>query len=198
MPDRLKKNQLFVSGIKQIHAYWYNFSIPVFNSSRTSTYFFERNSMTSTHSTSINLPQGAYRISDLRSELDLVAIHAWLTQSYWSPGIPIGTVQRAIENSLCFGLYHEGQQIGFARVVSDFATFGYLCDVYVLEGHRGQGLGKWLMQCVMQHPHLQGLRRFMLATRDAHGLYQTFGFAAPANPASLMEITKPNIYLQAK
>ncbi len=198
MPDRLKKNQLFVAGIKQINACWYNFSITVFNSSRASTYFFERNSMTSTSATAINLTQGAYRISDLRSELDLVAIHAYLTQSYWSPGIPIGTVQRAIENSLCFGLYHEGRQIGFARVVSDFATFGYLCDVYVLGGHRGQGLSKWLMQCIMQHPNLQGLRRFMLATRDAHGLYQLFGFAAPANPASLMEITKPNIYLQAQ
>jgi GNAT superfamily N-acetyltransferase len=146
----------------------------------------------------INLTQGAYRISDARAELDLCAIHAYLTQSYWSPGIPMATVQRAIENSLCFGLYHEDQQIGFARVVSDFATFGYLCDVYVLEGHRGQGLSKWLMQCVMQHPDLQGLRRFMLATRDAHGLYRQFQFVAPGNPAIFMEIVKPNIYLQAQ
>ena len=146
---------------------------------------------------SFNITRGAYRISDLRAELDLAAVHAWLTQSYWSPGIPITIVQRAIENSLCFGLYHEGRQIGFARVVSDFATFGYLCDVYVLEDHRGQGLGKWLMQCIMQHPGLQGLRRFMLATRDAHGLYEQFEFSALGNPGRLMEIVKPDIYLQA-
>lgn len=145
---------------------------------------------------SINLTQGAYRISDAHEELDLAAIHAWLTQSYWSPGIPLATVARAIENSLCFGLYHESGQIGFARVVSDYATFAYLCDVYVLEAHRGQGLSKWMMHCVMQHPQLQGLRRFMLATLDAHGLYQQFGFTAPGNPSRLMEIVRPNIYQQ--
>jgi GNAT superfamily N-acetyltransferase len=143
---------------------------------------------------SIEFTQGEYRISENKAELDHSAIHAYLTQSYWSPGIPLATVSRAIQHSLCFGLYQQGAQVGFARVVSDFATFGYLCDVYVLEAHRGHGLGKWLMQCLQQHPQLQGLRRFMLATRDAHGLYQQFGFTELANPGRLMEIVVPDIY----
>lgn len=142
------------------------------------------------------LMRGEYKISSSREQLDIPAIHAFLRTSYWSPQVPLAIVTRAIEHSLCFGLYHGPQQIGFARVVSDFATFGYLCDVYVLDSHRGHGLGKWLIESVKQHPQLQGLRRFMLATRDAHGLYEQFEFRPLANPARLMEIVDPDIYLR--
>jgi GNAT superfamily N-acetyltransferase len=136
----------------------------------------------------------AYEISTDSARLDVDAIHAFLTQSYWSPGIPRATVARAIANSLCFGVFWQGQQVGFARVVTDRTTFAYLCDVYVLEAHRGHGLAKQLMDRVMKHPDLQGLRRMMLATLDAHGLYAQFGFTALAAPDRLMEVLKPDIY----
>jgi GNAT superfamily N-acetyltransferase len=136
----------------------------------------------------------AYEISTDPARLDIDAIHAFLTQSYWSPGIPRATVARAIANSLCFGAFWQGQQVGFARVVTDKTTFAYLCDVYVLEAHRGHGLSKQLMVHVMQHPDLQGLRRMMLATRDAHGLYAQYGFTALSAPDRIMEVLKPNIY----
>src|SRR5262249_15712073 len=109
-------------------------------------------------------------------------------------GIPRETVERALENSLCFGLYHGASQVGLARVVTDAATYAYLCDVYILEQHRGNGLGKWLMKTVMSHPALQGLRRIMLATRDAHGLYQQFGFRPLAEADRHMELFVPDIY----
>ena len=136
----------------------------------------------------------AYEISTDSARLDVDAIHAFLTQSYWSPGIPRATVARAIANSLCFGVFSQGQQVGFARVVTDKTTFAYLCDVYVLEAHRGHGLSKQLMSHVMKHPDLQGLRRMMLATRDAHGLYSQYGFTALGAPDRIMEVLKPNIY----
>lgn len=136
----------------------------------------------------------AYEISTDSARLDVDAIHAFLTQSYWSPGIPRATVARAIANSLCFGVFWQGQQVGFARVVTDRTTFAYLCDVYVLEAHRGHGLAKQLMDRVMKHPDLQGLRRMMLATRDAHGLYAQYGFTALGAPDRIMEVLKPNIY----
>jgi GNAT superfamily N-acetyltransferase len=136
----------------------------------------------------------AYEISTDPARLDVDAIHAFLTQSYWSPGIPRATVARAIANSLCFGVFWQGQQVGFARVVTDKTTFAYLCDVYVLEAHRGHGLSKQLMSHVMKHPDLQGLRRMMLATRDAHGLYSQYGFTALAAPDRIMEVLKPDIY----
>ncbi|MGA9885901.1 MAG: GNAT family N-acetyltransferase, partial [Candidatus Acidiferrales bacterium] len=123
-----------------------------------------------------------YRISTDPAQFDLDAIHAYLVRAYWSQGIPRKTVERAVANSLCFAVLHGKAQIGFARVVTDSATFAYLCDVYLLEEHRGKGLGKWLMECVMGHPGLQGLRRFSLATRDAHGLYANLVFAASAIP----------------
>jgi len=126
--------------------------------------------------------------------LDVDAIHAFLARAYWSSGIPRGTVERAIAHSLCFGLYHGAAQVGFARVVTDKATFAYLADVYVLEEHRGRGLSKRLMDAVVAHEDLQGLRRFMLATRDAHGLYRQFGFTELAMPSRLMEILKPDVY----
>jgi len=138
----------------------------------------------------------AYEISTDPARLDVDAIHAFLTQSYWSPGIPRATVARAIANSLCFGVFWQGQQIGFARMVTDKTTFAYLCDVYVLEEHRGHGVSKQLMAHVMQHPDLQGLRRMMLATRDAHGLYTQYGFTALTAPDRIMEIVRPDIYLQ--
>lgn len=135
-----------------------------------------------------------YSISTEKPRLDVGAIHAFLSRSYWSPGIPLEVVQRAIDHSLCFGVFHGADQVGFARVITDRTTFAYLADVYILEGHRGKGLSKWLMSVIMGHADLQGLRRFMLATRDAHGLYRSFGFREPAHPSRLMEIVKPNAY----
>ncbi len=138
---------------------------------------------------------GGYDISTDPARLDFKAIHAYLTRSYWSPGISRALVERAAANSLCFGLYRAGEQVGYARVVSDRTTFAYLCDVYVLESHRGQGLSKWLMQTIQAHPDLQDLRRFMLATRDAHGLYAAFQFTPLAHPERLMEIVVPDAHL---
>ena len=135
-----------------------------------------------------------YLISTDPAQLDLDAIHAYLVRAYWCEGIPRETMERAIANSLCFALFHGKAQIGFARVITDSATYAYLCDVYVLENYRGKGLGKWLMECVMGHPALQGLRRFSLATRDAHGLYRQFGFRELSRPESMMEILRPDIY----
>ena len=136
-----------------------------------------------------------YTISTDPARLDVAAIHAFLANSYWSPGIPLATLERAIRNSLCFGVFHHSSQVGLARVVSDYATYAYLCDVYILEQHRSQGLGKWLMETVISHPALQGLRRFTLATRDAHGLYHQFGFRPLTDPDRHMEISVPDIYL---
>jgi GNAT superfamily N-acetyltransferase len=141
------------------------------------------------------MKRGLYEISTDPQRLDLDAVHAWLTRSYWSPGIPREVVARAAANSLCFGLHHATQgQVGYARVVTDRASFAYLCDVYVLEDHRGQGLSKWLLETILGHPDLQGLRRFMLATRDAHGLYAQFGFTPLAAPDRMMEILRPGVY----
>ncbi len=138
---------------------------------------------------------GPYEISADTQRLDIDAIHAYLSQSYWSPGIPRTIVERAIRGSLCFGVYGPTGQVGFARVITDQTTFAYLADVYILGPHRGQGLSKRLMACVFAHPELQGLRRFMLATKDAHGLYRQFGFTKVARPERLMEILNPDAYL---
>ncbi len=135
-----------------------------------------------------------YELSTDFARLDLQAIHAYLTRSYWSPGIPLEIVERAARNSLCFGVYTQGAQVGFARVVTDCATFAYLCDVYVLEAHRGRGLSKWMMREAMAHPALAGARRVMLATRDAHGLYRQSGFTECVGNTNLMEIVRPEIY----
>lgn len=134
-------------------------------------------------------------ISNDPARLDLDAIHAYLSQeSYWAAGIPKDVVARSIKNSLCFGVYEGNQQIGFARLVTDSATFAYLADVYILSPYRGRGLAKWLMQCILAHPDLQGLRRINLVTLDAHGLYRQFGFTAPHQPETYMELRRPNIY----
>lgn len=138
---------------------------------------------------------GRYWITTDNQRLDLDAIHAYLSRSFWAEGIPKRTVAKAIENSLCFGLFDGAEQVGLARVVTDRATYAYLCDVYVLETHRGHGLGKWLIETVMAHPDLQGLRRFQLVTRDAHALYSRHGFAAPQHPERHMEIFRHGMYL---
>lgn len=138
---------------------------------------------------------GDYVIATDPQRLDVDAIHAYLTQSYWAKGIPRDVVAKSLKASLCFGVYLGDGQVGLARVISDYATFAYLCDVYILEEHQGKGLGKWLIQVVRDFPDLQGLRRFHLATKDAHGLYQQFGFQPLSKPESQMEILQPNIYL---
>jgi GNAT superfamily N-acetyltransferase len=129
-----------------------------------------------------------------KSRLDVPLIHGFLTNSYWAKGIPIDVVHRAINGSLCFGLYDAGRQVGFARVISDYATFAYLADVFVLESHRGRGLSKRLMASIMAHPQLQHLRRWLLATRDAHGLYEQFGFRSLASPESFLELHDSAVY----
>jgi GNAT superfamily N-acetyltransferase len=138
--------------------------------------------------------KGDYEISTDPARIDAVMVHEFLTNSYWAKGIPLETVRLSIENSIPFGVYHGRQLVGFARVVSDRATFAYLADVFILESHRGRGLSRWLMECIVNHPDLQGLRRWMLATQDAHGLYAQFGFMALKNPESWMEIHRPDVY----
>jgi GNAT superfamily N-acetyltransferase len=141
--------------------------------------------------------KGEYSISTDKRILNIPFIHQFLSGSYWATGIPVETITRSIENSLCFGVYKEGTQIGFARVITDQATFAYLGDVFIDEAYRGQGLSKWLMEVILQHPGLQGLRRFILATRDAHTLYARFGFTALAQPDRMMQIHNPDVYKQA-
>lgn len=141
--------------------------------------------------------RGSFLISTDPARLDLVAVHAYLTRSYWSPGVPFAVVERAVRGALSFGVYEHDAQVGFARVITDRATFAYLADVYILETHQGQGLGKWLMGVIMAHPDLQGLRRFALATKDAHGLYAQFGFTQLRAPERHMEIARPNIYQES-
>jgi GNAT superfamily N-acetyltransferase len=135
-----------------------------------------------------------YSISTDKSKLDLQMIHEFLSNSYWSKDIPMGIIKRSIENSLCFGLYLHDRQIGFARVITDYATFGYLADVFIIESQRGKGLSKKLMEQIMSHPQLQGLRFFGLRTRDAHALYLKFGFTPIDKPENFMGIRKDNIY----
>ena len=139
-----------------------------------------------------------YLISTDRGRLDRSVIQRFLESSYWAKGIPQEIVDRCIENSLCFGLYEGDGQIGFARVISDLSTFAYLADVFVLEPARGRGLGVWLIETIMAHPQLQGLRRWMLATADAHGLYRKFGFTELSRPERIMEIVRPDIYMPSK
>jgi len=135
-----------------------------------------------------------YFISADKSRLNINAIHSFLTTSYWAKGIPRSIVEKCIEHSLCFGVYLGEEQVGFARVISDYSTYAYLADVFILEQHRGKGLSKMLMKEIMIHPQLQGLRRFQLMTKDAHGLYRQFGFTESKFPDRLMEIAQPDIY----
>lgn len=138
--------------------------------------------------------RGEYVISTDKERLDLSVIHHFLTTSYWAAGIPIETVQRSLEHSLAFGVYKEDQLVGFARVITDYATFAYIGDVFVLEAFRGQGLSKWLMEVVVAHPELQGFRRWILLTRDAHELYKKYGFIPVQSPERYMERVFPDVY----
>jgi GNAT superfamily N-acetyltransferase len=138
--------------------------------------------------------QDEFVISTDPARLDHEVIHGFLVHCYWAEGIPRETLARSIQNSLCFGIYGPGKQIGFARVISDYATYAYLGDVFVLEEYRGRGLGKWLMECIMRHPRLQGLRRWGLVTRDAHALYARFGFTPLESPERHMELHRPDVY----
>lgn len=145
----------------------------------------------------VQFQKDTYTISTDKSRLDLAVIHDFLSHSYWAEDIPLPIVQRSIQNSLCFGIYHQGQQVGFARVISDYTTYAYLADVFVLEEHRGYGLGQWLIQSILNHPELQGLRRWALATRDAQGLYAKFGFKTVETPENEMLLRRPNPYKKA-
>ena len=140
------------------------------------------------------LAQG-YEITTERARVDVSAVHRYLSeQSYWAKNIPLEIVERAIQHSLCFAVLHGDQLVGFARVTSDRATVAYLGDVFILPAHRGKGLSKWLMESICAHPQLQGLRRWMLATADAHGLYAQFGFTPIKAPARWMEKHDPDVY----
>lgn len=134
-------------------------------------------------------------ISTNQKLFDLKLIHRFISQSYWAKGISFELVKRSVENSLCFGAYTQlNQQVGFARIITDKATFAYLADVFVLEDYRGQGVSRLLMGEIIGHPDLQGLRRIMLATQDAHGLYEKYGFVPVTHPESLMQKWEPTIY----
>jgi predicted GNAT family acetyltransferase len=140
---------------------------------------------------------GEFELSPDPARLDRVLIHRFLCeQSYWSSGVPREIVDRAIDHSLCFGVYRRGAQVAFARTVTDRATFAYLADVFVLPEWRGDGLGQWMIGAVLHHPALQGLRRFLLATKDAHGFYARFGFVPLAHPARFLERFDPDVYAQ--
>ncbi len=136
-----------------------------------------------------------YLISTDTDKLDIALIHDFLSnKAYWCRGIPLHTVEKSINNSLCFGLFFQGEQVGFARLITDQATFAYLADVFILPGHRGRNLSKWMMHCILAHPSLQGLRRITLATADAHGLYSQFGFRSLREPDHFMEIHAKDPY----
>jgi len=141
-----------------------------------------------------------YVISTDKSKIDIDYVHRFLTRSYWSPGIHIHVVKKAMEGSLCFGIYESDdqyqraeRQVGYARMVTDEATFAYLADVFIDEDYRGKGLGKWLIEMILAHPNLQGLRRILLATKDAHKLYEQCGFATINNPERYMVYNPPNV-----
>ena len=138
--------------------------------------------------------KGEYTISTDRARIDLGVVHRFISEeSYWGRGRPLEVVRRSVENSLPFGVYRGAEQVGFARVVTDYATFAWLADVFVLQGHRARGLSKWLMEVVLSHPKLQGFRRWVLATKDAHGLYRQFGFEELRRPERWMERPDPQM-----
>ncbi|HEY0611770.1 MAG TPA: GNAT family N-acetyltransferase [Chitinophaga sp.] len=144
----------------------------------------------------MQVQSGEFSISTDRDKLDLDLIHSFLSNTYWAKGIPRSTVERSLQHSLCFGLYHEQQQTGFARVITDYTTFAYLADVFIIPSYRGKGLSKWLIKTILEHPELQGLRRWLLATADAHGLYTQFGFTPLPHPERFMQIHYPDVYKQ--
>ena len=136
-----------------------------------------------------------YEISTEADRLDIDLIHQFLGSSYWAKNIPLRVVEESIKHSLCFGVYCAGNQVGFGRVISDYATFAYLADVFVVPHHRGRGLSKRLVRAMLDHPNLQGLRRILLATQDAHGLYAQFGFQPLTHPENVMTIANLNVYV---
>ena len=137
----------------------------------------------------MNWSKAEFSVSDRIESMDVTMVHGFLTTSYWARGIDKSTVERALANSLCLGVFHNGKQIGFGRAVTDRSTFAYLADVFILEEYRGRGLGKWLVDCFLEHEELQGLRRWLLATLDAHGLYRQKGFVPLQEPQRFMEIS---------
>jgi GNAT superfamily N-acetyltransferase len=139
----------------------------------------------------------AFTVTDDPAQIDVDVVHDYLRRSYWAENIPRELVRRSIEHSLCFSVLAAGRQVGFARVISDRTTFAYLADVFVLEDWRGRGVSKFLVRCILAHPQLQGLRRWLLTTRDAHGLYRQFGFRPPAHPERLMEIVERDLHLRS-
>ena len=142
----------------------------------------------------MNLTKDRFFISTEMEKFDIDLIHSFLTSSYWAEGISKEIIKRSIEGSLCFGVFENDKQVGFARMITDKATFAYLADVFIIEDYRGLGLSKWLMEVIMSHPELQGLRRIILATRDAHELYKKFGFTPLNNVDRWMHIHNPEIY----
>ncbi len=139
-----------------------------------------------------------YTITTDQSKINVAFVQQFLSRSYWAENIPAEIVQRSIGGSLCFAVFHKQEQVGFARVITDAATFAYLADVFIDEAWRGKGLSRWLMEVIISHPSLQGLRRFLLATRDAHGLYSKFGFTPLKDTAPWMQIHVPGVYKEVK
>ena len=142
---------------------------------------------------SYTVEKNNYIISTDKNKIDIDYVHGVLSQSYWSPGVPIQVVKKAIKGSLCFGVYYRDKQVGYARMITDKATFAYLADVFIDENYRGNGLGKWLVETILAHPQLQGLRRILLATKDAHKLYEQYGFTSINNPERYM-VYNPSAY----
>ena len=142
----------------------------------------------------MNFTKDRFYISTEKEKMDIELIHSFLTHSYWAEGISKEIVRRSIDGALCFGVFENDKQVGFARMITDRATFAYLADVFIIEEYRGLGLSKWLIEVIMSHPDLRGLRRFMLATRDAHELYKKFGFTQLNNVDRWMHIHYPDVY----
>jgi N-acetylglutamate synthase-like GNAT family acetyltransferase len=142
----------------------------------------------------MDFTKDGFTISTEKEKLDIDLIHSFLNRTYWAEGISKETIRRSIEGSLCFGVFENDKQVGFARMITDKATFAYLADVFIIEEYRGRGLSKWLMQAIMSHHDLQGLRRMILATKDAHGLYKQFGFTRLINVERWMQILDPDVY----
>ena len=135
-----------------------------------------------------------FSISTDKSKINIDYVHQFLSNTYWAKNIPLDTVQRCIDGALCFAVFHKEQQVGFARVITDHASFAYLADVFIDKNYRGKGLSRWMMEVILDYPSLQGLRRFLLATRDAHGLYEKVGFKRIENIEPWMQIHWPNVY----
>jgi len=146
----------------------------------------------------MNFTKDGFYISTENEKMDIELIHSFLTRSYWAEGIPKEIIRKSVEGALCFGVFEKDKQVGFARMITDKATFAYLADVFIIEEYRGLGLSKWLLEVIFSHPDLQGLRRMMLATRDAHELYKKFGFTPLNNVDRWMHIHNPDVYKEIK